>query len=147
MDNKRLEILEFPEVKKILAGYTSFSVSNEMVLNLKPLSDYQELAGQFGSILTVPMLEVTPAAIDSALEQAIQTANARLDKIGALDPAEITFTNTVLALDGLYYDAELVGNRLALIKETSTNAALREAATEGIKRFEEWAVSLDYPPT
>jgi len=43
MDEKSLEILEFPEVKKILLGYTSFSVSNEMVLDLKPISDYNEV--------------------------------------------------------------------------------------------------------
>ncbi|MFC1934412.1 endonuclease MutS2 [Chloroflexota bacterium] len=44
MDEKSLEILEFPEVKKVLAGYTSFPVSNEMVLDLKPLPDYDEVS-------------------------------------------------------------------------------------------------------
>ncbi|MFC2067395.1 endonuclease MutS2, partial [Chloroflexota bacterium] len=44
MDTKSLEILEFPEIKKILAGYTSFPVSNELVLRLEPLSDYNEVS-------------------------------------------------------------------------------------------------------
>ena len=44
MDKKSLEILEFPEVKKILAGHTSFSLSNQLILNLKPLSDYDEVS-------------------------------------------------------------------------------------------------------
>ncbi|MFC1933382.1 endonuclease MutS2 [Chloroflexota bacterium] len=44
MDEKSLEILEFSGVKKILAGYTSFSVSKELVLNLKPSSDYDEVS-------------------------------------------------------------------------------------------------------
>ena len=44
MDEKSLEILEFPEVKKIVAGYTSFSISNEIVLDLKPLSDHDEVS-------------------------------------------------------------------------------------------------------
>ena len=44
MDEKSLEILEFSEVKKILAGYTSFSVSKDLVLNLKPSSDYDEVS-------------------------------------------------------------------------------------------------------
>ena len=44
MDKKSLEILEFPEVKKILAGHTSFSVSNDLVLDLKPLSDYDKVS-------------------------------------------------------------------------------------------------------
>ena len=40
MDEKSLEILEFPEVKRILARYASFPVSKDLVLNLMPLSDY-----------------------------------------------------------------------------------------------------------
>ncbi len=43
MDEKSLEILEFSEVKKTLAGYTSFSVSKDLILNLKPISDYDEV--------------------------------------------------------------------------------------------------------
>ncbi|MFC1847344.1 endonuclease MutS2 [Chloroflexota bacterium] len=44
MDEKSLEILEFSGVKKILAGYTSFSVSRDLVLNLKPIFDYDEVS-------------------------------------------------------------------------------------------------------
>jgi len=44
MDEKSLEILEFSEVKKILAGYTSFTVSKDLILNLKPSSDYDEVS-------------------------------------------------------------------------------------------------------
>ena len=44
MDEKSLEILEFPEVKRILAGYTSFPISKDLVLNLMPLSDYDEVS-------------------------------------------------------------------------------------------------------
>jgi len=43
MDEKSIEILEFYEVKKILAGYTSFSISKDLVLNLMPISDYDEV--------------------------------------------------------------------------------------------------------
>ena len=41
----------------------------------------------------------------------------------------MTFGNTFVALDDLSHDIGLTANRLNLIKETSTNAALREAAT------------------
>jgi len=44
MDEKSLEILEFPEVRKILSRYTSFPVSNELVHSLKPLSGYDEVS-------------------------------------------------------------------------------------------------------
>ena len=44
MDDKSLRILEFPEIIKILAGYTSFPVGCEMVLGLKPVSDYNRVS-------------------------------------------------------------------------------------------------------
>src|SRR4030042_1919908 len=36
MDNKSLEMLEFPKVREILAGYTSFSASKQLALSLQP---------------------------------------------------------------------------------------------------------------
>ncbi|HEY50017.1 MAG TPA: endonuclease MutS2 [Dehalococcoidia bacterium] len=39
MDEKSLEVLEFPKVREILANFTSFSASRHLALNLKPWSD------------------------------------------------------------------------------------------------------------
>jgi DNA mismatch repair protein MutS2 len=39
MDSKSLEILEFPRVREILAGFTSFSAAKELSLNLTPSTD------------------------------------------------------------------------------------------------------------
>ncbi len=128
----------------LMAGLITTLSGSIAQADLKSLEDYQAAAARFGSKLTVPNLETSPDALQAAVDQVIQAANARFDRVGALDPSETTFTNTSLALDDLSYQASLVGNRLGLIKETSTNAALREAATEAIKRFEEWAVGLDY---
>ena len=44
MDNKSLEILEFPRIREILAGFTSFSASHELAVNLQPLSDYEQVS-------------------------------------------------------------------------------------------------------
>jgi len=44
MDEKSLEILEFPVIKKILSEYTSFPISKDLVLNLKPICDYEEIS-------------------------------------------------------------------------------------------------------
>ncbi len=41
MDEKSLEILEFPVVKKILSEYTSFPISKDLILNLNPTCDYE----------------------------------------------------------------------------------------------------------
>ncbi|MBI2851147.1 MAG: endonuclease MutS2 [Chloroflexi bacterium] len=44
MDEKSLEILEFPEIRRRLAEQTSFSTSRELVLGLKPLADYETIS-------------------------------------------------------------------------------------------------------
>src|SRR5439155_24424752 len=61
-----------------------------------------------------------------------------------LKPRKVTFENTVRALDDMSYQVGLTDNRLSLIKETSTNAALRDVATDAIKDLEEWSIGLDY---
>ncbi len=45
MIEKSLAMLEFPRVKEILAGYTSFAVSREMALSLKPSTDPEQISG------------------------------------------------------------------------------------------------------
>lgn len=37
-------MLEFPQVREILAGFTSFSASRDMVTNLQPLSDFERVS-------------------------------------------------------------------------------------------------------
>jgi DNA mismatch repair protein MutS2 len=39
VDEKSIEMLEFPKVREILAGFTSFSASRDMALNLQPSTD------------------------------------------------------------------------------------------------------------
>ena len=44
MDDKSLEILEVPRIREILAGFTSFSASHELAINLQPLSAYEQVS-------------------------------------------------------------------------------------------------------
>jgi len=39
MDEKSLEMLEFPRVREILAGFTSFSASHDLAMSLRPSTD------------------------------------------------------------------------------------------------------------
>ncbi len=39
MDDKSLEMLEFPRIREILAGFTAFSASRELALSLRPTAD------------------------------------------------------------------------------------------------------------
>ena len=43
MGDKDLELLEFNKIREILAGFTSFSASRELALDLSPLSDEEEV--------------------------------------------------------------------------------------------------------
>lgn len=44
MDDKSLEMLEFPKIREILAGFTSFSGSKELALILKPSADAEQVS-------------------------------------------------------------------------------------------------------
>jgi DNA mismatch repair protein MutS2 len=44
MDAKGLELLEFPQIREILAGFTSFSASRALAFNLQPLSDCEQVS-------------------------------------------------------------------------------------------------------
>ncbi len=44
MDEKSLEMLDFPKIRKILAEYTSFSASRDLAMNLTPLQDYARIS-------------------------------------------------------------------------------------------------------
>ncbi len=44
MDLKSLEMLEFPRIREILAGYTSFSASRELAERLTPQADYEVIS-------------------------------------------------------------------------------------------------------
>jgi thimet oligopeptidase len=108
------------------------------------LEKFQKRAAKFNSVVTVPTFETTTNEIAATLTNTLAAGNAALDCIGKLAPAEVNFTNTIRALDDLGFQLMLVDNRLGLIQQTSTNAAVRDAATEAIKELEAWMVGLDY---
>src|SRR5262245_48184788 len=104
------------------------------------LHEFQERAAKYNSIITLPRFETTTNQVASTLKQTITNGNAALDRLGALQPKEVNFKNTILALDDAAYQISLVANRFALIKETSTNETVRDAATDAVKELEEWMV-------
>jgi thimet oligopeptidase len=111
---------------------------------MKTVDDFRAVAAKANAILTIPDWEQTPEAIEIAMKNTIAKANASLDRIGAQDPTKLTFKSTVVALDDVTYEASLAANRATLIKETNTNPALRTAAENAVKAFQDWAVGVDY---
>lgn len=108
------------------------------------LKKFEAKAKKFHSVVSLPTFETTPDAVKTTAEKAIRDGNIALDTIGALKPGEVNFVNTIRALDDMGYELGLAMSRLSLIEQTSTNAAVRDAATEAIKIISEWSVGTDY---
>src|SRR5712672_1854095 len=111
---------------------------------MKTVDDFRAGAAKANAVLTIPDWEKTPAAIEAAMKDAIAKANAALNQIGAQDPGKVTFKSTVVALDDVTYQASLAANKATIIKETNTNPAMRTAAENAVKAFQDWAVGIDY---
>ena len=110
----------------------------------KSVNDFRAAAAKANAVLTIPEWEQTPEAVEASIKDAIAKANAALDQIGAQDPAKVTFKSTVVALDDLTYEASNTANKATIIKETNTNAAMRSAAENAVKAFQDWVVGIDY---
>ena len=108
------------------------------------LREFRHRAAQFNAVVTLPEFETTTNLLVFDLRQTIAVGNAALGRLGALKPREVTFENTVRALDDIGYQVSLADDRFGLIKETSTSAAMRDAATEALKQLEEWMVGIEY---
>ena len=108
------------------------------------LAQFQARAARFHSVVTVPTFETTTNELAASVKATIAEAEAGLGRIGQLASSDVTFGNTVRALDDINYTIGTIDNRLSVIKETSTNAAMRDAATDQVKVIEEWSVGLDY---
>src|SRR6187455_465532 len=121
-----------------------FASSFVSAAELKTVDDFRAAAAKANAVLTIPDWEQTPDAVETAMKNAIAKANASLDRIGAQDRSQASFKSTVVALDDVTYEASLAANRATLIKETNTNPALRTAAENAVKAFQDWAVGIDY---
>lgn len=111
---------------------------------MKSFSDFQKTGAKFKNVLALPPFETTPAALKATADQTMAEADATLDGIGQLAPGAVTFDNTLGALDLISHRIGSAMNRIYLIKETSPELAMRDAATEQVKRLQEWGVGLDY---
>ena len=95
-------------------------------------------------MVEVPVLETSAAQIQKAVTNTITRGNLALIEIASCAHDWINFPNTIGALDDMMYEATTTANRMQLLKETSTNAAVREAATDAAKTISEWAVGIEY---
>src|SRR5215468_5541614 len=117
----------------LMASVTAITGSAQPVGHFGSLTEFQKRAAKFDSIVSLPQFETSSNEIAASVQKTIANGNAALDRIGGLDPKKVTFQNTIKALDDIGYQISLTDNRLSVIKETSTNSVVRDAATEALK--------------
>ena len=136
-------------MKHFCPSILSFALSLTVVVDLraaetKSVDDFRSAAAKANAVLTIPDWAQTPGAVESSMTDAIAKANTALDQLGKQDLGKVTFKSTVVALDDLTYEAGLTANKVNLIKESNTNAAMRTAGENAVKVFQDWAVGIDY---
>lgn len=125
-------------------GETKCCMDDQKNHSPRTLAEIQSAGSKFKNVLSLPTFETTPAALQATADRTIAEGNALLDGIGKLPSAEVNFENTLGALDRLGHQIGGAMNRIYLIKETAVSAAMRDAATEAVKKLQDWAVGLDY---
>lgn len=108
------------------------------------LREFQARAARFGNVISLPQFETSTNEIRITVRETIAAGNSALDAIAAVAPKKATYANTAGAIDDLNFQISLAANRLFLVKETSQDPAVREAATDAVKELQEWMVGLDY---
>jgi thimet oligopeptidase len=119
-------------------------MDDQKTSSLRTLPELQAAGAKFKNRLSLPQFETTPAALQASAERTIAEGNALLDTVGRLAPGQVNFANTLGALDRLGHQVGATMNRLYLIKETAVTEAMRDAATDAVKKLQDWAVGLDY---
>ncbi|MBV8414165.1 MAG: Zn-dependent oligopeptidase [Verrucomicrobia bacterium] len=109
-----------------------------------PFADLQKKAAKFGTVLTLPTFENTPAEVAKTTDSTIAKANKALDAIGRLDPNKVTFQNTFRALDDIQAEVTQEQNRIGVLSQAHPSAQVREAAIEADQKFSVWAVGVEY---
>jgi thimet oligopeptidase len=113
-------------------------------LPVTTFAEFAKRARHFKAVVALPKLETTPAAIQSSVSNTMARAELVLAQIASCQLDQLTLPNTVGALDDVDFEAGLVANRMQLLKETGTNAAVRNAATDAAKAISEWVVGIEY---
>jgi thimet oligopeptidase len=129
-------------ISLLLVGCKSMTPTSST--SADPLRTFQDRAAKYHAVITIPTFETTTNDVAITMTNTIAAGNAALDRVGKTPPGAVTFDNTVRALDDVGFHIGLAANRLSLVEQTSTNAEVRDAATEALKQLSSWMVGLDY---
>jgi thimet oligopeptidase len=108
------------------------------------LTQLQEQAAKFNTVLSPLDWESTPDQITNDADTALASANRELDAIGKLTASQLTFDNTIRALDDVGFELGKVHHQLDIIEQAHPDPKMRSAAVEAIQKLNEFDVGIDY---
>ena len=108
------------------------------------LTQLQEQAAKFNTILSPLDWESTPEQINSEADAAIASANRKLDDIGKLTASQLTFESTIRALDDVGFDLQRVHHQLDIVEQAYPDPKMRTAAVEAVQKLNDFLVGIDY---
>ena len=89
----------------ILVACSSFPINYTLEAEFSDDWDkFENVAKRHGSMVSLPPFELSPQASLDAVDAAIEVANAKLNAIAKLKPSEMTFVNTIGALDDISFE-------------------------------------------
>jgi DNA mismatch repair protein MutS2 len=96
MDTKDLELLEFPRIREIIAGYCSFSISREMAMSLSPSTDIDDIQAKLEESKEAGRLieedsSVTASGVEDIRDYAVAASRGQV-----LDPKTLRIICTSL---------------------------------------------------
>jgi len=112
--------------------------------DLKSVDDFRAAAEKKNAVLTIPDWPQTPEAVGTMTKDAIAKANAALDAIGKQDLGKVTLKSTIVARDDLVYEASLSAYKAVVVQQSATSEAMRTAAENSVKQFQDFQVAIDY---
>ncbi len=118
-----------------MTKFNSFLLSCFLVLSVS--CNFQKV-----TVLDIPQFETSVIEMDQSVDEALAEANAALEEIASLNPAEANFENTVVRLEDIYYQVDLVSNRIGIISATSLNEEMRNKADELDVKISNWYVDV-----
>ncbi len=126
----------------LAAGLLLPSIKTHAGLNT--LEHYQKKAQQYHSTIKAPVFAKTPEEIKKSLLHYLAVGDMRGDAIARFKKDEVSFENTVGALDDLFFRIGSDIGMISILKNASPDPAIREAAAEALKKYDQWEVSLNY---
>ena len=108
------------------------------------LESFQERGQSFGVKLMAPSFPESKEAIEAEMTSILESLKAAGDAIAALGLEDLTFETTFAALDRAEHQAYARALPINVVKNTSPDVAVRDAATEAMKQFDDALIAFAY---